>query len=166
MKVISVINEKGGVGKTTISGNLIYGLQKQGYRVLALDIDPQCNLTTALIPKLSMKAQKTPVKTIRNWFEDILNFEENPTTISQIARREEQTWSDDIQLVPGDDLEEVRRQITRKVDDMRPKEYINFYTRLRTALHSLQAEYDFVIIDCPPSADSPITQCALVATDY
>lgn len=44
-KVISILNQKGGVGKTTISQHLITGLRKKGYRVLAVDFDAQCDLT-------------------------------------------------------------------------------------------------------------------------
>ena len=44
-KIISILNQKGGVGKTTISQHLITGLRKKGYRVLAVDFDAQCDLT-------------------------------------------------------------------------------------------------------------------------
>jgi chromosome partitioning protein len=44
-KIISILNQKGGVGKTTISQHLIVGLRKKGYRVLAVDFDAQCDLT-------------------------------------------------------------------------------------------------------------------------
>ena len=44
-KIISILNRKGGVGKTTISQHLITGLRKKGYRVLAVDFDAQCDLT-------------------------------------------------------------------------------------------------------------------------
>ena len=45
-KVIAVVNQKGGSGKTTTSGSLAAGAAKLGYRVAVLDIDPQCNLTS------------------------------------------------------------------------------------------------------------------------
>ena len=45
MKVISIANQKGGVGKTTTSYALVYGLMKKGYRVLGIDLDPQANFS-------------------------------------------------------------------------------------------------------------------------
>lgn len=48
-KIISVINQKGGVGKTAISFNLAKGLASKGYKVLAIDNDPQGNLTSAFL---------------------------------------------------------------------------------------------------------------------
>ena len=49
MKVVSIINYKGGVGKTTITSNLAAGLATKGYKVLAIDLDPQSNLTLSFM---------------------------------------------------------------------------------------------------------------------
>lgn len=49
MKVVSIINYKGGVGKTTITSNLAAGLSQKGYKVLAIDLDPQSNLTFSFL---------------------------------------------------------------------------------------------------------------------
>lgn len=49
MKTISVLNIKGGVGKTTTSNNLALGLSKQGFRVLLIDLDPQANTTSMFL---------------------------------------------------------------------------------------------------------------------
>jgi cellulose biosynthesis protein BcsQ len=53
MKIISVFNNKGGVGKTTLTFHLAHALGEMGYRVLLMDLDPQCNLT---ILSLDMEA--------------------------------------------------------------------------------------------------------------
>ena len=49
MKVVSIINYKGGVGKTTITSNIAAGLANKGYKVLAIDLDPQSNLTFSFL---------------------------------------------------------------------------------------------------------------------
>ena len=48
MKIITVTNQKGGTGKTSTSNALMAGLSKKGYKVLAVDLDPQCNLSLIL----------------------------------------------------------------------------------------------------------------------
>lgn len=51
MKIISIANRKGGVGKTVISGNIAYELSKKGYLVLMVDLDSQCDLSKIYLPK-------------------------------------------------------------------------------------------------------------------
>ncbi|HML33284.1 MULTISPECIES: ParA family protein [Sporomusa] len=50
MKIISIANRKGGVGKTVISGNIAYELLKMGYLVLMVDLDSQCDLSKIYLP--------------------------------------------------------------------------------------------------------------------
>jgi chromosome partitioning protein len=50
MKIISIANRKGGVGKTVISANLAYELSKMGYPVLMVDLDSQCDLSKIYLP--------------------------------------------------------------------------------------------------------------------
>ena len=50
-KIISVVNNKGGVGKTTVTVNLAHALTRRGQRVLVVDMDSQCNATSFLLPK-------------------------------------------------------------------------------------------------------------------
>ena len=51
MKIISIANRKGGVGKTVISGNIAYELAKKGYLVLMVDLDSQCDLSKIYLPE-------------------------------------------------------------------------------------------------------------------
>ena len=70
MKVVSIINYKGGVGKTTITSNLAAGLATKGYKVLAIDLDPQSNLTFSFVGIDDWKEKYSEKKTIRNWFKE------------------------------------------------------------------------------------------------
>ncbi len=140
-RVLAITNQKGGVGKTTTSVNLSAFLAHKGKKVLILDIDPQGNSTSGLgINKHRIK------KCIYNVLVDefpvdaiivptaIENLDVAPATI-QLAGAE-------IELVPT---------VSREV-------------RLRTQLENVRKEYDFIIIDCPPSLGL-LTINALTAAD-
>ncbi len=73
MNVISVINYKGGVGKTTITANLGAELARRGRQVLLIDTDPQANLTFSFIRPDEWARTYAESKTLKNWFE---SFEE------------------------------------------------------------------------------------------
>jgi len=137
-RIISVANQKGGVGKTTTAVNLSTALAMAGKRTLLVDLDPQCNATSGL----GMGAQ-SPVKArhylldpngIQNWIQD--------------------TRIDGLQVIPGTPrLIEIEQALEHTQDKGR---------RLRKGLDSLQADYDYIIIDCPPSLGT-LTMNALFA---
>ena len=68
MKIVSVINYKGGVGKTTITANLGAEIANRGYKVLMIDLDPQASLTFSFIPPDEWETTLSPEKTIKSWF--------------------------------------------------------------------------------------------------
>lgn len=136
MKIISIMNHKGGTGKTTSSINIGAGLAKKGLKVLLLDIDSQANLTEGLgkgDPELSVYDSIRENKKL-----PILHVSEN------------------LDLVPSSiDLLGAEMEIVSKIG----REQI-----LHKLLKPIRSEYDFIIIDCPPSVGL-LTVNAMVASD-
>ena len=140
-RIIAVANQKGGVGKTTTSINLAACLAEKGKKVLAVDMDPQGNLTSGLgVDKDSVEKSIYELIIGEVDIKDVINKEvlENldiiPTSIDLSAA--------EIELIGVDD-----------------KEYI-----LRNAIDQVKDQYDFVIIDCPPSL-SMLTINAMTTAD-
>lgn len=140
-RIIAVANQKGGVGKTTTSINLAACLTEKGKKVLAVDMDPQGNLTSGLgVDKDSVEKSiyeliigEVDIKEVINK-EVLENLDIIPTSIDLSAA--------EIELIGVDD-----------------KEYI-----LRNAIDQVKDQYDFVIIDCPPSL-SMLTINAMTTAD-
>lgn len=140
-RIIAVANQKGGVGKTTTSINLADCLAEKGKKVLAVDMDPQGNLTSGLgVDKDSVEKSiyeliigEVDIKEVINK-EVLENLDIIPTSIDLSAA--------EIELIGVDD-----------------KEYI-----LRNAIDQVKDQYDFVIIDCPPSL-SMLTINAMTTAD-
>jgi len=122
-KIISIINQKGGVGKTTTTCSLAAALSLKGKKVLLVDIDPQANLSQSLgisdsenniYQALKGEAELSPIKVMNN-----------------------------LCLVPSSiDLNALEHEMTNEPG----REYL-----LKELLGSIKEDYDFIIIDCSPS---------------
>jgi len=127
-KIISLANQKGGVGKTTTAVNLAAALAETGLHVLLVDLDPQANATSSLGFDKRMLA--------RSIYDSLLDSEPVESVIvpTQWARLDLAPASP---ALAGADVELVSVE--------------NRELRLRESLRSLDGRYDFILIDCPPS---------------
>ena len=126
-RMLAVANQKGGVGKTTTSVNLAAGLAQSGKRVLLVDLDPQGNAT--------MGSGVDKRKLERTIYHVLLG-------LGDIANIRVRTES-------GYDLVPANRELAGAEVEL--VELPNREGRLRAALERFAGEYDFILIDCPPS---------------
>lgn len=143
-----VFNQKGGVGKSTITCNLAAIGASQGLRTLVVDLDPQGNTTQYLLGQ-EPRALET---TLADFFDQTLNFKLHPKeTIEFVVS----TPFENLALLPSHpNLEELQGKL-----ESRYKIY-----KLRDALDELAGNYDVVYIDTPPALNF-FTRSALIAAD-
>ncbi|MDE2482263.1 MAG: ParA family protein [bacterium] len=127
-RIIALVNQKGGVGKSTTAVNLGAALASHGHRVLVIDSDPQGNTTTGFgVEKQNLER-------------DIYNVLMQEATIDDVAQR---TELETLMLVPA--------TINLAGAEIELVSALSRETRLRQAVVPVAARYDYVLIDCPPS---------------
>lgn len=145
-KVIAVVNQKGGVGKTTTTENLGIGLAKEGKKVLLIDMDHQGSLTISL-------GYPTPDElypTVSDMFENVINDRLADSKAGIIKQRE------GVDLLPGN-IELSGLEVS----------LVNIMSRetvLKQYLNTIKRDYDYILLDCMSSLGM-ITMNALVAAD-
>ena len=145
MKIISVINQKGGVGKTTTVINLAAGLSQQGKKILAIDLDPQGNATTGL-----------GLSNLENSSETIYGVLNGTKSLSDVIKK---TQFENLDIVTSNvDLSGL--ELETAGDNKRAFILKN---QLMAYLNDSKGSYDYILIDCPPSL-SLLTVMALVCS--
>jgi chromosome partitioning protein len=140
LQVIAVVNFKGGSGKTTTSAHLAQYLALSGYRVLAIDLDPQASLTAlyGIQPELDEKPS----------FYESIRYDDSRRSITQIIQP---TNFPNLHVVPANlELQEYEYETPLAMQRKDSMEGKLFYTRIGNALAEVEDQYDVVVIDCPP----------------
>ncbi|WP_265502405.1 plasmid partitioning protein RepA [Paracoccus beibuensis] len=138
LQVITVINFKGGSGKTTTAAHLAQKLALDGYRVLAIDLDPQASLSAlhGVQPEFDLPDGGTIYDAIRY---------DDPLPVRNVIQK---TYFTNLDLIPGNlDLMEFEHTTPMA---LRERSGNLFFTRIGDALAEVEEDYDTVVIDCPP----------------
>lgn len=176
MHVVSVINYKGGVGKTTLTANLGAELAATGRKVLLIDLDPQASLTFSLVTPEAWRKELSQDRTIKNWYDsftsgapaDLSTFTLRPRRITQRLRA--CSGAGTLKLIPSHlglinvDLELASELGGGSLRQAKIK-YLRVHRRLADALAAPAFEdWDVILIDCPPNFNI-VTKTAIVASD-
>ena len=175
MTVVSVLNYKGGVGKTTVAANLAGEIAYRGRTVLLIDMDPQASLTLSFYPADEFAKEFSDGGTLLHWFEAILHHQDprplrefvvTPHRVNERVRR----GGGRLDLIPSHlGLIDIDLDLAAYVGGSRfevsSSGYLWVHRLLADALDDPAfAEYDVVIIDCAPNFNM-ITRTAVVASD-
>ncbi len=177
MQIISVMNYKGGVGKTTVTANLAGELAFRGKKVLLLDMDAQASLTFSFVTPDYWDTHLKESKTIKSWFDCISQGNQTmplsdlvvrPNRVNKFLSNKQTGGVVDLisshlglinvdlelaTLLGGANMTQTKRN------------YIKVHGKLRTEIQSVATgEYDVVLIDCPPNFNI-VTKNALIASD-
>lgn len=142
LQIVTVANFKGGSAKTTTSVYVAQGLALQGYRVLAIDLDPQASLSSMFgyQPEFDVAENTTLYGAIR--------YDDQRVAMKDIIRP---TYFTGISIVPGNlELMEFEHQTPRFMLQNRGRPEDLFFRRVAGAIAQIEDDFDVVVVDCPP----------------
>jgi chromosome partitioning protein len=173
MHVVSVINYKGGVGKTSLTTNLAGELAWRGKKVLLIDLDAQASLTFSLITPDEWVKNFADSRTIKQWFDsydtgtpiDLSTLIHTPARVQRALKGNGQLdlISSHLGLI-NVDLELATKLGGASLEQAK-KNFIAVHRRLADGLAAIPQDYDLVLIDCPPNFNI-VTKTAIVASEY
>ncbi|CAN7704874.1 plasmid partitioning protein RepA (plasmid) [Aminobacter sp. NyZ550] len=140
LQVIAVVNFKGGSGKTTTAAHLSQHLALKGFRVLAIDLDPQASLTALFGIQPEIDGNLSLYESLR--------YDEDRKPISEVIRS---TSFPSLDIAPANlELQEYEYETPIAMHAQDSVAGRTFYTRIGGALSEVDDRYDVVVIDCPP----------------
>jgi chromosome partitioning protein len=173
VRVVSVINYKGGVGKTTVTANLACELARRGRKVLLLDLDPQTSLTFSFISPEEWRRDFSASRNVKAWFKKA--FGSSPLALSDFIfePKNAKTALDGngklgliashLDLI-GIDLELATLLSGKNLQQAKWK-FLKIHGQLDEALkHLPPGAFDIALIDCPPNFNI-VTKSAIVASE-
>ena len=176
VSVVSVLNYKGGVGKTTITANLGADLAARGYRVLLIDMDPQASLTLSFYAADEFDRTFTGSRTMLHWFQswldeqdpiELAEFVVTPPRVNQLIRDS----GGQLDLIASHlGLIDVDLDLAAFVGgsrfDVSSSSFLWVHRLLADSLGEAPfADYDVILIDCAPNFNM-VTRTAVVASDH
>lgn len=173
MHIVSVINYKGGVGKTSLTINLASELAWQGKNVLLVDLDAQASLTFSLIAPANWAEDFEKSGTIKTWFDEFGNIGARP--LSDLVHKPKRITAKlagrgRLDLICSHlglinvDLELATKLGGANITQAK-QNFLSVHGRLAAALKDFSGRYDVVLIDCPPNFNI-VTKTAIVASDF
>ena len=143
LQILAVVNFKGGSAKTTTCAHLAHFLALRGYRVLAIDLDPQASLSAMFgaQPEMDVGDNETIYAALR--------YGSERRALRDVIRK---SYFDGIDLIPGNiEVMEYEHETPRLLADKVASKENVFFERLRIAIGEVEADYDVVLLDTPPS---------------
>ena len=177
MVVVSVINYKGGVGKTTLTANIGAELAWRGYSTLLIDLDPQASLTFSFVQPDYWTRHLEASGTIKSWFDaaqrggslSLASLAMEPSRVRGYLRN--RTSARPLRLIPSHlGLINVDLELATELGGASVRQaklnYMRVHRRLAEGLTDPGfSDYDVILIDCPPNFNV-VTKTAIVASDH
>ena len=153
LQVISIVNFKGGSGKTTTAAHLVQHLALTGHRVLAIDLDPQASLSS--LHGVQPELDKNPS------LYDAIRYDDEKKSIAEVIQK---TNFPGLDIIAANlELQEYEYETPLALSRKTSLDGRLFFTRITDVLRDVDADYDVVVIDCPPQLGY-LTLTALTAS--